>query len=273
MPELPEVETVARGLRESLVGSRIAGVEIRWPRTVAAPDPAVFAGRLRGRRIVGVGRRGKWLRLHLDGGQHLLIHLRMSGRLLVDAADAEDDPYARLLIALEDGRRLRFSDVRKFGRMVLTDDDEAVLGDLGPEPLSAEFTPQRLAVMLARRRGRLKPLLLNQRFLAGLGNIYVDETLWRARLHPLQRANELSAEDVARLHHAIQEVLRGAIDSGGTTLPDTGYVGADGQPGAFAGQLAVYGRSGEPCLRCGVPIERIVVGQRGTCFCPHCQPG
>ncbi len=273
MPELPEVETVVRGLRRSLVGRSIGAVEVRWARTIAAPEAAAFADRLRGQRILGVGRRGKWLRLKLDGGDHLLIHLRMSGRLLLEPADAEEDPYARVLLALDDGRRLRFSDQRKFGRMVLTANPDEVLGDLGPEPLGEEFTPERLGEMLAWRRARLKALLLNQRFLAGLGNIYTDEALWRARLHPLRRADTLNGEEVARLQRAIREVLEEAIASGGTTLPDVAYQRPDGRSGEFAGLLAVYGRDGQPCPRCGTPIVRIVVGGRGTHVCPRCQEG
>ena len=271
MPELPEVEIISRGLR-GIVGRRIVDVDVRWQRTVATPEPAAFAQRLQGRRIAGIDRRGKWLSLRLQGGDCLLIHLRMSGRLVVEPREAQDDRHARVLFALDDGRRLRFSDTRKFGRMVLTDHPEEVLGDLGPEPLAEGFTSRRLMEMLRGRRARLKPLLLDQRFLAGLGNIYADEALWRAGLHPLRRSDSLSVEEVRRLHRAIREVLRKAIARGGTTLEDERYVGADGQPGEFAARLAVYGRAGERCPRCEGTIERIVVGGRGTHLCPRCQP-
>lgn len=271
MPELPEVETIARGLH-GIVGQRIEGVEVRWQRTIDSPAPSAFAQRLRGQRITAVGRRGKWLRLYLENGDHLLIHLRMTGRLILEPADAPLDRYTRVLLTLEGGQRLRFSDQRKFGRMILTDEPDEVLGDLGPEPLEEDFTAEKLAQMLAQRRGRLKPLLLNQRFLVGLGNIYVNEALWRARIHPLRPANTLSAEEVERLHHAIQEVLRQAIAQRGTTLDDGGYVGADQETGDFAPRLAVYGREGETCPRCGSTIVRLVVGQRGTHVCPCCQP-
>ena len=183
-----------------------------------------------------------------------------------------DDRHLRVLLFLDDGRRLHFHDQRKFGRMVLTAEPEAVLGDLGPEPLSADFTPGRLAEMLAHRRGRIKPLLLNQRFLAGLGNIYTDEALWRAGVHPLRQADTLSPAEVERLHRAIQSVLRAAIASGGTTLADAAYQRADGSAGEFAKRLAVYGRGEQPCPRCGSIIESARVSQRGTCFCPGCQP-
>ena len=272
MPELPEVETVARGLQASLVGCTIVGVEVRWVRSVVPPNPDAFARRLTGQAVTGVGRRGKWVVIELCGADTLLIHLRMSGRLVLESEPCLDDRHLRVLLFLHDGRRLHFSDQRKFGRMVLTARPQLVLGDLGPEPLADDFTPDRLGEMLAQRRGRIKPLLLNQRFLAGLGNIYADEALWRAGVHPLRRAGTLTPAEVWRLHRAIRSVLMAAIASGGTTLPDRTYQQADGRAGEFAGRLAVYGRVGQPCLRCGSAVERIRVGQRGTHFCPHCQP-
>ena len=272
MPELPEVETVARGLRTSLVGRTIVGAEVRWPRSVIPPNPVAFIHRLTDQTVTDVGRRGKWVVIALDGGDALLVHLRMSGRLVLESAACLDDRHLRVLLFLDDGQRLRFSDQRKFGRLVLTADPQEVLGDLGPEPLGDDLTPERLGEMLARRRGRIKPLLLNQRFLAGLGNIYVDEALWRAGVHPLRRADTLTPTEVQRLHRAIRSVLQAAIASGGTTLPDRTYQQADGRAGEFARRLAVYGRAGQPCSRCGATVERIRVGQRGTHFCSRCQP-
>jgi len=272
MPELPEVETVVRGLRASLVGRAIVEVEVRWARSVVPPDPTAFARRIRGQTITGVSRRGKWLVFALSGAETLLVHLRMTGQLVLEPEGCPEGRYARVLFRLDDGRRLRFSDMRKFGRLRLVSDPAEVLGDLGPEPLADDFTAARLSQMLARRRGRIKPLLLNQRFLAGLGNIYTDEALWRARIHPLRGADTLSAAEVQRMHAAIQSVLRAAIAGGGTTLPDEAYRRADGRSGEFAGRLAVYGRAGKPCPRCGEPVERIKVSQRGTHFCPVCQP-
>ncbi len=271
MPELPEVETLARELREGLVGRSIVGVEVRWARTVAAPDPEDFARRLVGRRIREIRRRGKWLLLGLDGGEWLLVHLRMSGRLAVEGADAPEDSHTRVVFHLDDGRRLRFSDPRKFGRMALTACPEDWLGGLGPEPLEPGLTPERLVGMLRGRRVRLKALLADQRFLAGLGNIYADEVLWRAGLHPLRRADTLTAEEVARLHGAIREVLEEAIARRGTTLADRRYVLPDGRPGEFAAHLAVYGREGAPCPRCSAPIVRTRVGGRSAHYCPQCQ--
>ena len=272
MPELPEVETVARGLHASLVGRTVVGVEVRWARSVVPPEPDAFARRLTGQAVADVRRRGKWVVIGLSGGDTLLVHLRMSGRLVLESEPCLDDRHLRVLLFLDDGRRLHFSDQRKFGRMVLTTEPQEVLGGLGPEPLADDFTPQRLGEMLARRRGRIKPLLLNQRFLAGLGNIYADEALWRAGVHPLRRAGTLTPAEVRRLHQAIRSVLRAAIASGGTTLPDRIYQQADGRAGEFAGWLVVYGQAGQPCPRCGAPVERIRVGQRGTHFCPCCQP-
>jgi formamidopyrimidine-DNA glycosylase len=272
MPELPEVETVAQGLRASLVGCTIMGVEVRWARSVIPPDPDAFARQLTGRTVTGVERRGKWVVIELSGDGALLVHLRMTGQLVLEPAGSPDDRHVRVLFALDDGGRLRFSDMRKFGRLWLVDDPVEALGGLGPEPLAEGFTAVRLGEMLAQRRGRIKPLLLNQRFLAGLGNIYADEALWRARVHPLRRADTLTRAEVDRLHEAIRSVLRAAIAGGGTTLRDAAYQQADGRAGEFAERLAAYGRVGEPCPRCGAVIERIRVSQRSTHYCARCQP-
>lgn len=270
MPELPEVETVARGLRASLVGRTITGVEVRWARSVIPPDPVAFARQLTSQTVVGVARQGKWVVIGLSGGGALLIHLRMTGRLVL--GEPLNDQHIRVLLSLDNGQSLHFCDQRKFGRLRLVDDAAKALSDLGPEPLADDFTAARLEEMLAQRRGRIKPLLLNQSFLAGLGNIYTDESLWRAGIHPLRPAHALTPAEVCRLHRAIRAVLRAAIASGGTTLPDAAYQQVDGRAGEFAGRLAVYGREGQPCPRCGADVERIQVGQRGTHFCPRCQP-
>jgi formamidopyrimidine-DNA glycosylase len=271
MPELPEVETVARGLDEQLTGHAITGVDVRWERSIGAPDPAAFAERLVGQTVTGVGRRGKWLVIHLDGSDKLLAHLRMTGQLLLEPAGSPDGDYTRVILHLDDGQRLRFSDMRKFGRLILAKNASDVLGDLGPEPLAEDFTVERFQAMLAQRRGRIKSLLLNQRFLVGLGNIYVNEALWQARIHPLRPANSLSAGEARRLYDAIRGVLRAAIKEGGTTLENGNFRQADGEAGEFASQLEIYGREGESCTCCGAPVERITVGQRGTYFCPCCQ--
>lgn len=271
MPELPEVETVARGLQASLVGRTIVAVEVRWPRSVIPPEPAAFARRVTDQAVTGVGRRGKWVVISLSGGDALLVHLRMTGRLVMGPEECPDDPHVRVLFSLDDRRTLRFCDPRKFGRMWLSGNPAEALGELGPEPLGDDFTAARLEAMLAHRRGRIKPLLLNQRFLVGLGNIYADEALWRAGIHPLRQADTLAHDEVWRLHEAIRSVLQAAIDSGGTTLRDAAYRQADGRSGEFASRLAVYGKAGQPCPRCGTDVERIRVSQRGTHFCPLCQ--
>jgi formamidopyrimidine-DNA glycosylase len=227
---------------------------------------------LRGQRVRGVGRRGKWIVFDLDGGNALLVHLRMTGRLLIEPDGCADPDYLRIRFVFDDGRSLCFSDMRKFGRVWLLDDPAVVLGDLGPEPLADDFTAELLGEILAGRQRQIKPLLLDQRVIAGLGNIYVDEALWRAAIHPLRRSDTLSVDEVQRLHRSIQAVLDEAIEREGTTLDDRGYVGADGRPGGFAEELGVYGRAGEVCRRCGCAIERIVVAQRGTHICLECQP-
>jgi formamidopyrimidine-DNA glycosylase len=270
VPELPEVEIIARGLDAALAGQTIRAVEVFWERSVAMPAAAEFAARLAGQRIVGVGRRGKFVVVRLQGGDVLMAHLRMTGTLCIAPAERPLNPYVRVLFRLNSSHDLRFADTRKFGRLYLAETIEQVIGDLGPEPLGDEFTPAWLAGALRRRGARLKPLLLDQSFVAGLGNIYVDEALFRAGLHPLRRADSVSEEEAGRLHAAIQEVLRAAIGRRGTTLSD--YRDAAGEPGENQMFLRVYHRHGQPCLRCGRPIERIIVGQRGTHFCPHCQP-
>ncbi len=210
--------------------------------------------------------------MEVDDEETLLIHLRMTGQLLLESTDRPLDKYARVVFDLDSGKRLVFSDMRKFGRLILTDEPDDVLRDLGPEPLSDDFTAECFKHMLEKRRGRIKSLLLNQRFLAGLGNIYVNEALWRARIHPLRPADSLAAGEVRELRRAMRSILRAAIEEGGTTLEDGRFRRADGRTGEFADQLLVYGCEGEPCPRCGTLLERITVGQRGTFFCPSCQP-
>jgi formamidopyrimidine-DNA glycosylase len=259
VPELPEVETLARDLRRLLLGAEFTAAEVCWPRTVAMPAADELARQLPGHKIQDVG------------CSYLLIHLRMSGQLRVEPATASPDPYARLIFHLADGRQLVFSDTRKFGRVYWTTDPALIVGQLGPEPLAEDFTLDAFDALLSRRRGALKPLLLNQLFLAGLGNIYTDEALFVAGLHPLRKANTLSPTETERLYRAIRGVLQQAIGSRGTTLPDQRYLDAEGWPGRYGERLRVYRRAGEPCPCCGAPIQRIVVGGRGTHFCPNCQ--
>jgi formamidopyrimidine-DNA glycosylase len=265
MPELPEVETIVRHLRARILGETIAAVDVLWPKTVANCTPQALADALVGRRILGVERRAKFLLFDLDGAW-LVAHLRMTGRFVLDDEGA---PYVRLILRFSSGRALYFSDLRKFGRVSLVADPAALVSGLGAEPLEATFTAEVLGALLAGRRRQLKPALLDQRLVAGLGNIYVDEALWRARLHPLRQAHTLHADEIARLRDAIYDTLANAVAHQGTTLRD--FRNPAGEPGANQLFLAAYHRQGQPCQRCGEPIQRLVVGQRGTHICPQCQ--
>ncbi|HEY7850623.1 MAG TPA: bifunctional DNA-formamidopyrimidine glycosylase/DNA-(apurinic or apyrimidinic site) lyase, partial [Ktedonobacterales bacterium] len=271
MPELPEVEYVARQLRETLPGRRITAAEARWARSIEGMTAAEFAAEVSGHVVTQVGRRAKYLLLTLDDGRLLIIHRRMSGNLLLWAPDDPEPLYARVIFALDDGRRLVYTDPRKFGRVALAAPDAlpAVFANLGPEPLEDAFTPAALAARLAGHKGAIKAVLLDQRVVAGLGNIYADESLFRARIHPLRSAATLTAEEIARLRVGIQGALTTGIAHGGTTFGR--HRDLYNEAGVNLEHVEVYRRTGQPCLRCGAPIERIVVAQRGTHFCPHCQ--
>jgi formamidopyrimidine-DNA glycosylase len=273
MPELPEVETIARNLALHLPQRRIVGIaNLDWPRMIETPDVPLFEGIIVGRTICAVGRRAKWLLLSLDSEWTLAIHLRMSGRLTVVGGDVPIDKHTHLALALDTNHVLHFRDPRKFGRVRLLDAEGLATLDAayGIEPLSDAFTVDCLATHLARHTTRMKPLLLDQKMVAGLGNIYVDEALWQARLHPLRPAKSLAYEEVVRLREAIRNVLQQALMFGGSTLRD--YRDGDGQPGRNQDHVVVYRRHGTPCPACGTMIERIVVVQRGTHICPTCQP-
>ncbi|MDI6870936.1 MAG: bifunctional DNA-formamidopyrimidine glycosylase/DNA-(apurinic or apyrimidinic site) lyase [Bacillota bacterium] len=273
MPELPEVETVRRSLLPKLAGHTITGVEIFWPRAVRYPEPEAFAAAIRGRRVEDLERRGKHLIIHLSGEQSLVVHLRMTGRLLYRDEGDEVSPYTTVLFHLDGGKALHFVDVRKFGAMHLVCAEEwdqvQSLRGLGVEPLSEEFTPAYLAAMLEGGRGPVKGRLLNQQRIAGLGNIYADEALHRAGIFPGRPAGSLSPVEVERLHAAIREVIAEGLAHRGTSVRD--YVDGDGRAGAFQERLRVYRRTGRPCLRCATPIRRTVVAGRGTFYCPQCQ--
>lgn len=271
MPELPEVETIVNDLRQRLVGRRFTNVAVCWAGSIAEPHLDKFRRRIRGQRILDVRRRGKYLIFSLLGDDSFVVHLKMTGQLLLRPATAERDKYARLVFDLDDGKQLRFVDMRKFGRVYLVDDPEAIVGELGPEPLTEDFTPEALMRMLRRRWGRIKPLLLNQRFIAGIGNIYADEILFAARIHPTRSADTLTSAEIEGLYRAIRDVLRQGIQNRGTTLDDKAYRDAEGRAGGNQDNLRVFRRAGQPCPRCGGTIQRIVVGGRGTYFCPRCQ--
>ncbi|MBI5301897.1 MAG: DNA-formamidopyrimidine glycosylase [Chloroflexi bacterium] len=268
MPELPEVETVVRDLRPHLVGRKIVGVIVRWRRTIAAPSATEFTRAIRGSKIIKITRRGKYLVFHLSPRKFMLVHLRMTGGFHLDTPTTRRDKHMHVILRLSDGFELRFRDTRKFGRMWLVNDPEIVTGKLGPE--APEVSAKEFHALFEKRRGYLKPLLLDQTFLAGLGNIYVDESLWYARLHPLRRAETLTREERGRLQRAIRQVLRRAIALGGTSI-DVMYKRVNGASGGFQDSLRAFDREERPCRRCGTPIVKTVVGQRGTHFCPTCQ--
>jgi len=283
MPELPEVETIARQLRGLVVGRKVKRFRSYWHR-LTEPEPAtLFARRLGGRRITGVRRRGKFVVLDLEGGEALIVSLRMTGQLLFRQGNGAAHPHRRAHIAFADGTALEFADTRKFGRMAIVEAGalEGMVGrrrrageplhrHLGVEPLSRRFTVRWLADALKLRgRAAIKPLLLDQTLIAGIGNIYAIEALWRARIHPLRKAGSLRADEVARLHEALRWVLRQGIRLGGASRRD--YRDARGEEGRFQNEFQVYDQAGEPCPRCGAEVVRTVVGGRGTFHCPRCQ--
>ena len=266
MPELPEVETVRRTLAPVVERRTIAAVSFVWPRTCVG-DPRATEARLTGQYIERLERCGKYLlfRLRRDGrGSVLVVHLRMTGNLLVNGARGE---FTRASMSLDDGTAVVFQDVRKFGRWQWSERLPARLAALGPEPL--EIGCDEFADRLRSRRARLKALLLDQEFLRGLGNIYADEALFRARLHPLRSAESVGPRKTRDLHGAIRAVLQEAIDAGGTSIRD--YRDSRGAQGGFQRQIRIYGRGGEPCVNCGTRVRRLLVAQRSTHFCPRCQ--
>ena len=279
MPELPEVETIARSLRPELAGGTILEADLRWARTLAFPSARKFKQQIKGQVIKDVGRRAKYINIQLQD-YNLMIHLRMSGDLLVKGSKIKPEKHDRLIITLTPssfakhpfgaptGRgesKLVFNDTRKFGRVWLTDTPEEVLGKLGPEPFGDEFTAKWLHENLNGRHRQLKPLLLDQTFLAGLGNIYTDEALHMAKLHPLRASDSVNAKQAESLWNAIRDVLQEGIRTNGASI-DWVYRG-----GEYQNHFRVYDRSGEPCPVCGTKIKKLIVGQRGTHICPKCQ--
>jgi formamidopyrimidine-DNA glycosylase len=275
MPELPEVETIARKLRPHLLGKTIQAADVRWTRTLAFPSPKKFKEQIKGQEIKGVTRRAKFFILQLSDFS-LLIHLRMSGDLSIKDSKIGPEKHDRLILRLRSAGEgtsslvhaaasLVFNDTRKFGRVWLTADPGEVLGRLGPEPLSKGFTPQWLYNALRSKHRQLKPLLLDQTFIAGLGNIYVDESLNLAKLHPLAASDSITAGQAEALHEAIRNVLKEGIRRNGASF-DWVYRG-----GEFQNYFRVYDRSGKPCPTCGTTVKRIIVGQRSTHICPNCQ--
>lgn len=268
MPELPEVETISRGLANTILGKTIAGVDVRLAK-MAVPPEADFSRSLPGERIAGVHRRAKYSVIELSSGRSLVVSLRMTGRLVVQRPGEPDYPGTHIVLYFEDETRLSFADVRTFGRMRLAEPGEKWDEALGLEPLSSGFTPQAFIGMLAGRTTPIKAFLLDQHRIAGIGNIYACEALWEAGIRPSRPAKALSKPAIRRLHQAIQDVLARAVEMRGTSVDD--YVDADGLRGGFQNVLTVYGKLGEPCPRCGKPIVRTVIAQRGTWWCRNCQ--
>ncbi|MHB8376873.1 MAG: bifunctional DNA-formamidopyrimidine glycosylase/DNA-(apurinic or apyrimidinic site) lyase [Dehalococcoidia bacterium] len=276
MPELPEVETVRRDLEARVIGRTVTSCHVSpdAPRLVQIVAPEEFCRELTGRRIDGLRRRGKYLIVDLDDGRAWVIHRRMSGNVLYRRPADPPDDYTRAVFGLDDGHELRWTDLRKFGTMWLVEDATIVVETLGPEPLDAAFTPDVLRARAGGRSAPIKSVLLDQTVLAGMGNLYTDEALHIAGIHPLRPADRLKRADFARLHAAIVRALRMGIDARGSSLGTTlrDHINVDGAPGRNQERVQAYGREGEPCYRCGTPMRRIKVGGRGSVFCPKCQP-
>jgi formamidopyrimidine-DNA glycosylase len=269
MPELPEVETIAAGLRGAVIGKTISHARVSLRKMAVTPSDVPFETVLRGERITAVDRRGKYAVLRLHSGRALVTSLRMTGRLVVQQEGDPPYPYAHVVLEFSDKSRLSFADVRQFGRMRLIEPDEPWDADLGLEPLSQAFTPERFIGMLSGRTTPIKVFLLDQRRIAGIGNIYACEALWEAGIRPGKPAKSLTKPAIRRLHHALVDVLNRAIGMRGSSVDD--YVDAEGLQGGFQNVLSVYGKAGRACPRCGGEIVRTVLAQRGTWWCRGCQ--
>ena len=268
MPELPEVETIRQDLISDVRGKKVKDVEILNPKVIKEPKPAEFRKRIKGAGLQDFLRRAKLLLIKLSSGDYLLIHLRMTGQLIYSA---QREPKARVIFVLTDGRYLNFNDQRLFAELRLVDNAQKTkfVQELGVEPLEKEFTAQKFEGMLKSRKTRIKPLLLDQTFVAGIGNLYAQEALFLAGILPGRPANKLKKEEIKKLHAAIQEVLKTAIRYRGSSVDE--YVNGRGEKGRYHLRLKVYGREGEVCPRCKTEIKKIKLGGRGTCFCPRCQ--
>jgi len=274
MPELPEVQTLVNDLNEAgLVGTTITGAGVFWPKTIARMNPWEFQVQISGRQIKKIRRRAKYIIFDLSGSRHLLVHLRMTGRLHLSTAESERLKHEHIILHLDDGRQLRYHDTRKFGRFNLVTDVGEIIGGLGLEPLDPEFTLSSFNAAIVRRNRQIKPLLLDQTVIAGLGNIYVDEALWQAKIHPLRLSSSLQSKEVRALHRSIPMVLQKGIDNQGTSLGNgkSNFYSVARRQGRNKDELNVFHRTGQPCLRCGTAIERLIVGQRSTHICPKCQ--
>ena len=274
MPELPEVQTIVNDLNAAnIAGKTIMGAKVFWSRTIAEPSARAFCSRIKGKKISAIRRRGKFVVFDFNTKDHMLLHLRMSGRLHLVPCDLPRKKHEHVILSFKDGRQLRFHDTRKFGRFYLISDDEKILGRLGPEPLASSFTLNIFARSLSARKRLLKPLLLDQTFIAGLGNIYVDEALWESKIDPRRIAASLSKSEIRALHRAIPRVLKRGLKNLGTSLGTgkTNFYSIAKHQGRNRDELKVFRRTDQPCPRCQATIRRIIVGQRSTHICPKCQ--
>jgi len=266
VPELPEVETIKNELLPHVLGRTIKSVDIYWDKMVRKPSVQEFRARVIDQKITGISRRGKYLFFHLSGGEVLVMHMKMTGSLLVNPLDGK---FTRAVLHLDKGVDLHFRDPRKFGVMWLDKDESVVAGKLGPEPLDDDFTPETLADILRHRTAPVKPVLLDQSIIAGIGNMYADEALFEARIHPLKPAGSLSWVEIKRLYNAIRLVLQKALRKKGASVRN--YIRPDGEPGTAHDEFSVAHGVGKNCPKCSGAIKRIVVRGRGTYICPKCQ--
>lgn len=273
MPEMPEVEIIRRNLVDQLKTRKISNMQVLLPRLIKWPAPVTFQAMAIGKAITDMKRRGKYLLMELDNGVIIVIHLRMTGRLCYVADCAARDPYTRIIFCLDNGAELHYADTRTLGTLYALRQNEvwrvSGLANMGPEPLSDEFTALYLQKLLKKSKAKIKSILLNQKYIGGLGNIYVDESLILAGIHPEREGGSLRPDEIERLRAAVNRVIADGIDDGGTTFRD--YRDGNGGKGRHQQHLLAYGRGGLPCLKCGGVIEKIVVGGRGTHYCPNCQ--
>jgi formamidopyrimidine-DNA glycosylase len=270
MPELPEVETIVRQLRaRGVEGKTILSIKVNWAPTIEPYSPARFSTAVRGCSIGQISRVGKWMLFSLSSGQTLMVHLRMAGSFSLERGE-----HDRIVVKLSDGLTLYYRDTRKFGRWKLVDDPQEILAKLGPDALTRSFTLNYFSEAMQNRHRMIKPLILDQGIVAGLGNIYADEALWESKVHPERFSDTLSDDELGVLFRAIKEVLKQGVKNRGTSLGDgkTNYRQVDGDSGKNRGKVKAYGRGGLPCKRCKTSLEKTVVAQRGTTFCPACQP-
>ena len=273
MPELPEVETIRRSLEHTIKGKTLVGLEVFLEKILKGMDPREFDEKLKGKKITGISRRGKYLIIQLSGGLVMVVHLRMTGQLLYCSPEQERAKHTHVIFHLSNKYQLRFVDQRQFGKVQLLPardlDSLSSLRNLGVEPLSDEFSREFLKKGLRNKRVKIKPLLLEQEFIAGIGNIYADEALFRARVNPERVSATLNPREASRIYQAIREVLLEGIENKGTSIKD--YIDGDGNKGSNQNNLRVYGRTGQSCIKCGTEIQRVVIRGRSAHFCPKCQ--